>query len=502
MPSQTRNLPRHGGWSRAATVALAVLLILAIGDSSPAVAAGGVVENPQVSTDRSVDCSTAERILEDLVTPGMSDEQRVLQAFHWVRRVLYHGEPAHAYRYDFHRMVNVLGSGSCLIQTAPLAYLLKKLGYESESWVHDTHHMLQVRYGGRWHCLDPHMNFYVWDRSIPPSIAGIEQLRADSTLAWEARREERSGPGFLLCGDSPGWFSGGGDWTREEHWPDLAVEEPFGRITLRRGERYLRTWLPGEHPYRESWTYDPEHGPYHTCGPADREDTVNWPLYEPHLAMIAGRETYRHWGAGTLIYAPDLESDHYQDGAVYRRNLRHEAGRGLIQQQASRPGEVVFAVGCPYVITAGELALATGDSGRVTAWLGRGQQGPWQELALAAEGASHRAAFREPVAGSFTGYYLRLVLEQGASVGKLELTSQFALNPYALPYLVPGKNVVRVEGGGFGSPLELEWRYAEGPDWTIAQSARRSFTAPGEFEIMVGGRQYPRNLALILSVAP
>ncbi|MCE5270310.1 hypothetical protein LLH00_03405 [bacterium] len=459
------------------------------------------VKGVWVSTDRSVDCSSVERIARDLVRPGMTDEQKVLGVFNWNRRVIYHGDGPSELALDFHKMVNVLGNGSCLRQTAPMALVLKRLGFESRSWVHDTHHMLEVNYGGAWHCLDPHMNFYVYDRSTPPSIASVAQLQADTTLAFDAVAEGRACPGFLLCGDSPRWFCGSGEWTLDAGWPELKLSEPFGRLSLRRGESILLSWMPGEHYWHGAWQF--ECGPYHTCGPVDEKDSVNFPLYEPYRATVNGIPCYRHWAGGRMVYRPDLRSDHYQDAVLARDNLTHDPALALMQQRLSAPGSVVFGVECPYVVSAGRIALAaSGNRKGLKVELSRDGE-KWSRLNLAQSGDSLAAEFSEPVAGSFAGYRVRITLAEGAGLTGLELVTFFELNPGALPYLAPGLNTVRLEGGRFDSPVSLSWRWAEGPDWSQERQAGHTFTEPGEFVVQTTeGGKYPRCQSLTLSVAP
>ena len=467
-----------------------------------AAATDASVVNPHVSTDKSVDCSTADRILRDLVKDDMTDEQKVLACFHWIRRVLYHGDGPRELAYNTHAMLNVLGNGSCLRQTSQLALLLQRLGYKCHSWVHHGHHMIQVFYGGKWHCLDPHMNFYCYDRSTPRTIASIEQLRADETLAVKAVEEGRAGPGYLLCGDSPKMFAGTSGWRLEFKggWPKLTVDEPFGNITLRRGETYVRTWMPGEHYFRRAWGRDS--GPFHTCQSRDRKDTVNWPLYEPHAWK--GR-IYRHWGAGRIEYKPDIANGHYRDAVVGESNIaiKRRGGTAFLDQaDVGKPAEVVFAVNCPYVMTAGELRFARALGGTVTAAVSIDEGATFKPVALKADGERMAALFVDEINGSFSGYRLKLILAGGAAVGKLELVSHFQLNPYSLPHLVPGKNVVKVEADACDSPLTVTYNWSEGPGWETPKTAGKTFTENGEFEIEVAGPKWPRMGSLVLSVAP
>jgi hypothetical protein len=477
--------------------------VLAAGAAVAAAAKPAAVLNPHVSTDRSVDCSTIDRILKSLIREEMTDEQKVVAVFDWTRRTLYHGDGARRYAYDFHKMVHVLGNGSCLRQTSKMALLCERLGYKCHSWVHHGHHMIQVFYGGKWHCFDPHMTFYCRDRADPPTIASIEQLQRDPTLAGKAVEEGRACPGYLLCGDSAKNFSGRSGWRLEfkGRWPEQTVEEPFGRIALRRGETYVRTWMPGEHWFKGgSWMKDS--GPYHTCQSRDRKDTANWPLYEPHAWK--GR-IYRHWGAGRIEYKPDLASDHWTDAAVRQTNVAtatHDGVATLGQADANRPAEVVFGVNCPYVLTAGALRFAAALKGVVKAAVSTDRGETWKPLTPKTEGKRMAATFVDEVNGSFEGYWLRLQLAGGAAVGRLELVSHFQLNPYALPYLVPGKNVVKVEADLYGSPLEVRYEWSEGPGWRTRKSSARTFNENGEWEIQVAGPKWPRMESLTLRIAP
>jgi hypothetical protein len=478
--------------------------------------------DPHIKTNRTVDFRTVDSILDSLIDEGMSDEEKVLKVFHTIRRMFVHGPTPRALAYDFHRVLHVLGTGACLSMTTPLHLLYERLGYASQSWVHDGHHMMQVYYGDGWHCLDPHMNFYCYDRSTPPQIASIRQLREDPSLARDAVAEGRAGRGYLLCGDKPDWFAGEhGVWYLEAdgEWPEMKVEEPFGRIALRRGESYIRTWHPGEHFYRDAWIPRDGTGPIHHCAEADRRDEANWDLYEPHAwSGRPGQDRiyYRAWGVGRLVYRPRFEDGSYIDGVLSRENVTVDQRDGtamLVQGDVGMPGEVVFTVSCPYVLTAGELRLSSEGAGGIDAWVEveegiplsdeSGRNAPADKctpLSLVADGEGMRARFVDEINGCFEGYRLRVRLLEGASLKALELVSHFQLNRYSLPHLVPGKNVISVEAGVFGSPLTVGYEWSEGPGWKEPQSEQRTFSASGAFEIDVTGPKYPRMEALSLTV--
>jgi hypothetical protein len=465
-------------------------------------APGAAVVNPRIVTDKSIDCSTVDRILAGLIRKDMTDEQKVLACFHWIRRLIYHGDGPVQYAYNFHNMINVYGHGSCLRETTPMWVLLSRLGYKCRTGSIGGHHIIEVEYGGKWHLFDPHMNFYVYDRSTPPAIASIEQIKQDTTLVSDAVKNGRACPGFLLCGDSPSTFATREGWQIFGDFPESkkytpVIEEPFGRITLRRGETYVRTWMPGPYWFIANSPKKGE-GPRHGCGGRDLKDTVNGPLYEPH----GSQGKYRHWGAGYLLYRPDLGSDHYADAVVEQKDLttgKTADGAGLV---ADKAGEVTFGVNCPYVITAGELKFKRLGQGSFAAAVSVDRGATWKPVELKDDQGAAAALFVEPVNGSFAGYWLKLSVPAGAGIGDLELKSHFQLNPYSLPYLVPGRNAVTLGAETLGSPLRVEWQYAEGPAWTEIKSAAETFTKPGEFVIEVRGDKYPRNVSLTLSVAP
>lgn len=482
---------------------IAVMAAAAVAAEPVAIPPAPGVANPRVTTDRSIDCSTVNSILAGLIRDGMSDEQKVVAVFNWVRRVFVHADGPRFCAFDFHTMVNVLGNGSCLRQTTPMSLLVGRLGYESRSWVHDGHHMLEVKYSGAWHCFDPHMTFYVYDRSQPRQIAGIEQLRADLTLASDAVKEGRACPGYLLCGDNPKYFGPGGKWVLDKGWPKMKVEEPFGRIRLARGMTYVRTWTPGEHYFKDQWSRNC--GVFHTCSfRADQKDVVNWPLLEPHVAKCgeAGKQypAGKHWAAGRLEYVPDLTSDSYRDALVSEKNVK-PTPEGLVAIDPAKPSEVVFDVGVPYVVTAlnaqlhAVASLATSiDGGRT-----------WQEVGLMNNDVGLSEGFSlDPVNGSFDGCLVKLSWTGKQPMRKIALTTHFQLNPAALPYLAPGRNVVKVDAAVFSRPLTVKWTYAEGPKWDQPKSAEQTFDKPATFTIDVEEKsgKYPRNVELSLSIAP
>jgi len=488
-----------------AAAAAAVLAAAAVAAEAP------VVVDPWVSTDKAPDFRTIDRLVRSVVKKGMTNEEKVLAIFHVVRRNFIHGPTPRHLAYDFHKIQHSLGTGACLSMTTPLHVVYERMGLKTRSWVHNGHHMMEVEYDGGWHCLDPHMCFYCYDRSKPPKIASIEQLRADPTLATDAVREGRAGKGYLLCGDSPKWFAGNrGRWKLERggRWPKMRIDEPFGRIALRRGETFIRTWRPGKFWYTKSWPEKYKTGPIHTCGGrADRKDAANWPLYEPHGARPVtsdgkphGGTYYRIWAVGRLVYRPTLTNDHYKDAVVTESNVARTSS-GLSQQDPARPAELVFSVECPYVLTAGEVKMLV-PKGKVAVSVSIDAGKTWKPVSLMTVEYGAPLGSFDGINGSFDGYRLKVELADGAELNGLELVSHFQLNRFSLPHLVPGKNTVKVEAARYGSPLTVTYEWSEGVGWKTPKSVSKTFGKNGTFEVAVAGPKYPRMKALTLSVAP
>ena len=193
--------------------------------------------------------------------------------------------------------------------------------------------------------------------------------------------------------------------------------------------------------------------------------------------------------------------DRYKDALVSEKNIS-QTWSGLTQTDKAKPGEVVFSVGCPYVLTAGELKLMA-PKGKVAASVSVDQGKTWTPLVLEVQRMGvHEARFVDEINGSFDGYRLKVELADGATLKGLELVSHFQVNRFSLPHLVPGKNTVKVEAANYGSPLTVKYEWSEGEDWKTPKSVSKTFRKDGTFEITVAGPKYPLMKALTLSVAP
>jgi hypothetical protein len=494
------------------TIIMTSLLLAALS------ARGDSLVNPHFRTDRSVDSRSARTSVRDLIRPGMTNEEKALALFHWVRRVIFHSGPEEPMRHDFNKMINVFGYGSCYMQTHPLSHLFQQLGFPCRNWVHNTHHMMEVYYDGAWHCFDPHMTFFVYNRAIPRSIASVAELRADATLAGAAVKEKRTGPAFLICGDAPTWFSGDTGWTLDHPFlPHNGADEEFGDITLRRGERYVRTWKAGK--YLRDHAFLDKFAPYHTCGlESDRRDPVNFPFWEPYAWRDREAASHRHAGSGFLEYAPDLRSGGWRDGALRIINLVNssEAGTAALHPAAGGiESEVIFTVRSPYVLTDASLDLS-GRIGRSEdrikisvsrRWVGADRD--WKEVChFSDSGPFQKQIDLSPfIEGSLDGYWIRIVMKakdaRRTGLDSLRIRSDFQLNPYALPQLLPGENRLFVTAARSERPWRFKLSWREGPDWTIPRDFTAAVTGLShEALVQAAGPKFPRMESIEFSVDP
>jgi hypothetical protein len=371
------------------------------------------MHNPRITTDRTVDASSLDAIVADVVRPRMSEEERVLTLFDWWRRTIYHyGWPYQRPQKPEHwqdpvKVINVHGYGLCGAQARVFGRLVARvLGEENTRLIGlreaepgawqmrecsgaflDTarlrifprlkllgHSSLEVCYGGRWRLIDPHVRFYAYLRENR-GIAGAEDLIADPSLVTHPARRI---PGLMPCGDiSPVFYA-----SRFINWGsitrDAAPDDHTMDITLRRGDTYTRYW--------------DRRGPFVWFAEMDRR----WdpPYLKPGPRHLCERDScWRHYGNGELIYRPRLGDESYRDGVIEECGLA-PTRRGLAPACASRTGRVSFAVKLPYMISRARLTLdltrATG-SDVVRAWVrpaGGAWRLVWEEAARSAASIS------------------------------------------------------------------------------------------------------------------
>ena len=445
---------------RFATVAaggLALLILVA--------AAAGEVRSPWVSTDRTVDCSSYETILRDVLKKGMTDEQKAIALYDFYRQMVYHYRNLPESR-DPIKCINVMGNTLCGSQATCMKGLLEAAGLKTRVVSHPGHTFYEVFYDGKWHGYDTMMNFYVFTRGPDRHVASFAELHADPTLISDAVKEGRACPGLCPCGDKPMAFA------RKTHvlnYKPLKTGWSVKDYALRRGEEIVRPWWPHGRPLPGSYRRrDP--GPMHTCGWRDRKNPPRlFRFWEPYgIPGFGGVSiSYRHYFNGWMTYSPDPAWD-----------------------QIAKPlaaGELVIPVKCPYYITAANVvfeATCTGAGDAVDVGVSVGKD--WTPILSAEKPGTHqyRASLDRVVVRPYRGrhtYRLRFRRKGKAVLKRFCLKTVFVHNAMASPHLMPGRNVVTVTAAekrlAPAEALTVIYRYKAAPEWVDLKTVERTATA-------------------------
>jgi len=506
---------------------LAPALALPVG-AAPA----GEIVNPRVTTDRSVDASSVEAMVRSLVRPGMSDREKALAVYNYVRRTMFHYR--HLTRVGGGGAVNLInGTGYtlCTPTASAQAEICRAAGLK-KAFILGTpgHGSFTVFYAGKWHWMDAFIGGCAWDGERK-TIASLAEVVANPK--WLTREKPSPVP-FLPCKDvlyaDALRFEPGNEKYHKACAPDDAAwtlrakpgkkSGPYWKssmkldITLRPGESYLRRWDHEPGMYFLTKVQKKFAPPHHFCGAEyEKKDTVNWPYWKPYLKEITSFDpktgkkrtvrTGRYWANGRLSWKP----------AVTRELLKHlalaenvRAAKGALRPAAAgEPAVLEWQVKCPYMLQGGWLRAKV--SGKLAAAIKVGRRGKFQTLALAAARGGRLEAELRPFFLKAMGtrqYTLRLELSgKGASLGDVELITVFQHNMYALPQLMPGKNRVRV---AVANPEALEKtrllvEYAWDQDGKTRKLRRRVQKSPTEFVIEVPGKELPRMRHLSLTNA-
>ena len=494
------------------------------------------IVNPHVTTDRSVDTSSVAAMVKSLIKPGMTDEDKALAVYNFIRRTMFH------YRYltryaggGTMDLINGVGYCLCTPTAGTQARLCTAAGLKGHVLNTPGHGSVTVFYGGQWHWMDAFMGGCVWNKKRT-GIASLTEVQADPALL---KRKDPSPVPLLPCGavlyqDSLRWepdnkkyhaACGPDDlaWAARakpgKHRPMVWGDVSSLDITLRPGETYARFWdhEPGMYfLFRTGKEFAP---PHHFCGvAAERRDTVNWPYWKPYVKEIESTDpetgkkvtvrTGRYWANGRLTWKPDLTSADVLQHFAVARNVRVDAAKGeLVPIDPDKPAVVEWTVACPYMLQGGWLqAKVAGDvaaSIKVSVRKKPARSEP-MDLRDAPGGKAKRAPLRPHFlkARGTRGYTLRLELKgKDARVGAIELVTIFQHNMYALPQLMPGKNVVKVTVGRpealKRTRLVLEYAWDQGGK-TVTER-RVVDTSPYAFSTDIPGDDLPRMRHLTLT---
>jgi hypothetical protein len=506
----------------------------------------------KILTDTGVDTSSIESIVRDATRGAVTDEAKVLALFNWYRRAIYHhrNSSADRCRRDVLRAINSFGFNLCGSQSAVMVAILQNAGFKtrvvcgSAEGDFGGHTFWEIFYDSRWHCFDTMTSLHVYTRDNPPHIAGLDELKADPTLVTKAVAEKRAPPGYLYCTfhqelkavdkDELVKTMGKADLTWStflfkagmlvDFWAQapqavkmLDEHGPYGgrynpdamSYTLKRGETFARRW-DNQGKWLKSISH-PDFGPHHICGSADEHDPVNFKYYEPYLKENYGhtKKCYRWYGNGWYEWRPETAGDVAADAKIEGLTI----DGGLFVVAPGRKGSITFQVKEPYAAVEDGIELKIGDkSGKFlvrATILANGEDVGTESVVAEAGQRGVKLAILHKDDRALFEYELRLEFESqdGARVSFLPagIKTTFMENIYALPGLVPGRNVITVSAASpvklRESKLVVQYDWEEGDGWKVERSVARELKElPASFEIEVAGPKMPRMKQLVVKL--
>lgn len=424
-------------------------------EPTPVGTAPGLVRGIKVLPHKAPDCSSLKSIVESVTRGCRTNDEKAIAVYNFMRLTHYHRQyPSEPGGIPVLKEINCYGWSLCGGLHAEQSALWRELGWNWRFVGWPGHTTVEAFYDGRWHYLDVFLKFYAWmpDPHDPSkrTIAGEDDLAAnpqglltDAFVFDKARRVmyakgnefdlfgERANwqaPAFLVCGDDlPGIIDG------VKHKNRVGPEPGWGGIRHATGDYSADVHLAPGFALTTGW--DRTEGawywagskiaPCHTCGDKEiRNSPEKGPIAEPYLKTGWDCESYAN---GQIRFRADLSSDAGLRSFVAIENVRVAPG-GLEPVDPSQPARVTVQLQSPYVMT---QARGSADSVAKAEVSLDGKT--WKPIELSDFGAA---------VGGQVKALVRLTLRDRLRSLSLDATVQN--NPFALPYLSPGKNTITV----------------------------------------------------------
>ena len=135
------------------------------------------------------DLTTVEGMLKSVLKPGMTDEQKAIAIWQFLRDWRYHYYPAEGGDevHDPVKFINVYGYGFCDDSASNFAVLCGAAGVRGRVWGLSGHVVGEALFDGRWHMFDPdHQAYY---RMAEGHIASVEELAAHPEVITKEPRD-------------------------------------------------------------------------------------------------------------------------------------------------------------------------------------------------------------------------------------------------------------------------------------------------------------------------
>ena len=385
-----------------------------------------------------------------------TNDEKAIAVYNFMRMTHYHrAYPSEPGGIPVLKEINCYGWSLCGGLHAEQSALWRELGWEWRFVGWPGHTTVEAFYDGRWHYLDVFLKFYAWmpDPNHPGqrTIAGQDDLAAnpqellldafvfdesrkvmyarDNQFELIGKKANWSAPAFLVCGDDiPGIIHGVTHKNRvgaEPGWGGMlhATGDYSAEVNLAPGWALTNTWDKVEGAWYWSGS---QVAPCHTCGDKEiRNSPEKGPIAEPYLGPEWNAESYAN---GQLRFDPDLSHRDCLKSFAAVENVEWTAG-GLVPDKSGTPARVTVLLQSPYILTQASGSATGVETFEISIDGGR----TWKGADL--------SDFGKAVGGQCQAL-ARLTIRDRLSDLHLQATVQN--NPFALPYLSPGKNTVTV----------------------------------------------------------
>ena len=468
-----------------------ILMFLALAARRAPAAADGF----KVTTDRTVDNSSLENIVKDVVrlSGAKSNDEKAIAILDYLHATIFH----FAYPVEKDqpvgplKVLNVYGWGLCGGQHTVLKALFETAGFQVRYRGWDGHTTIETKYDDRWHYFDVFLKCYYWTKDRK-TIAGQDDINADPSIVLDGAKDKRvPADYYLCCGDEAKGVVSGSKGSKA--LPPSKPEDGWASVTGRDQGYSPLLRLPSGASLRLGWSGEPNMSAvpgknFHTCGTKDfRSNKVLGPILEHY-----GQRTYAD---GKFIYAPDFSkpadvADVELTGAtVANGKLSATAGKGV----------ALFKLPLPNVYVAGSIDASFEGEGNLLISTNAGKT--WQPAKSGDNSALLKQKYDVWVKAEFAG-----------TLKSLRVEATVEHNRCAQPYLLNGKNAITVSASALPKDgvMTVTYAYQEATapatrkQWNGAgvlygeeKIVTKEITAlPFNFEIEVGGNTAPKMLYL------
>jgi hypothetical protein len=444
----------------------------------------------KVTTDRTVDSSSLESIVADVVrlSGAKTNDEKAIAIYRYLHHTIFHwAYPTEKPPQSVGplKLINSYGWGLCGGQHTVLKALYETAGWKCRYMGWPGHTTIEVNYDDKWHYYDTFMKCYYWTKD-KSHVAGQEEIANDPSIVMDAVSEGRAAPENLCCGDPPQAVVDGSKARK-----DCGDVKGWASVTWRDNNYSPLLTLPSGASVRLDWKSEPNgfaitgKTPQHSCGTKDyRNDKDLGPVLE-HYGV-------RNWSDGTYRCAPDFSKS--SDLADITLAGAKAEGSKLA---ASGPSSAIFKLNTPYPYVTGKLDVTFDGDGKLSVSPDAGKT--WQSAAVGDVSALIHQHYDIWVKAEFSGALTKFYFE-----------AEVEHNRSAQPYLYNGKNTITVSTKDnkipAGSTLIVTYAYQEatapdkrnqyngaGVTYGETKTVTKEITSlPFTFEIEVGGNEPPK----------